>query len=73
MNHRVVARLLGRILIIETIALALPLTVCLIYGEAGSAKAFLITMACTAAVGSRPSTNNFTLWRASWSRRSPGS
>ena len=51
MNHRVVARLLGRILIIETIALALPLTVCLIYGEAGSAKAFLITMACTAAVG----------------------
>ena len=51
MNHRVVVRLLGRILIIETIALVLPLLVCFLYGERESARAFLITIACTAAAG----------------------
>ncbi len=50
MNHRIVFRMLGHILRIEAVFLLMPLAVAL-YTGGGDAKAFLITLLLTAAVG----------------------
>ena len=50
MNYGIVTKLVGRILILETIILTFPLVISLVYGQSDS-NAFVITMLITGAVG----------------------
>lgn len=51
MNLRPLARILGRLLLLLAAAEAVPLVVCLIYGEVAAAQAFLLTSVITAIAG----------------------